>query len=780
MRAATAGFAAAQAGTDTIPKTRVTFTWGPPVTTSPPTDFSKALTSVQPSADLTTDMPQGTRDIVGYPARTASMVLAGTFNDDASETAQWLFDDYSTDSPLYGIDWTGADNNTEVLIEQGLEVPGQADEYFPIFTGYVTTFAINRATGEVNMTMIDTRVQLSAVPTIPEVVAGPADLIGDGQVVWAPGLTALWPLDYVLRANGIYSSPPPRAGCIAYQSMHGSLYPEVGDAAAQDGVIMFGSHTDFDNGTNAPLFVPGFWAGQVADGGISQYFVSNAGNLITGDGYFIEFWVNFDDERFAIHDELRQISIELGEHIIGASDLFVVTVTPNFAGQPGVTLDVYRGASETYGTIPLQATGAGFGWHQITVQVLYATATTATVQFWDNGTSVGTQTLTIPAVGSPTTVNIMQLLSNYPVDTFQIVHGTGTPTTGFVQQALLDASLNPLDAIPSAPGSDAWAIINQLMDAERGIAGFDETTIFFFRNRYNRPTASQLIVTSKSSLKDLTFERNEANRASTVNAAASPQMISAPTVVWQTTKPTKIAASSVYRFSAITANAVVSIAQTLQPIPVAGLTADAKASGYLANTTADGTGVNITNLYGSVIPVGNQEIIVEIHNDNPFPVWLAPTTGYSTAQGVFVIYGRSVLAGSVVNVSASYGGGRPQLTLATNQWLQRPDVAQALVDDELADLVRPRPMATNVLIVGDPRLQLADRVTIVDGGESATNAGPRAPAAILDDYLVTAVHPNATPGGGFTQTLVARAIASPRQWVLGVAGKSEMGASTWL
>ena len=72
-----------------------------------------------------------------------------------------------------------------------------------------------------------------------------------------------------------------------------------------------------------------------------------------------------------------------------------------------------------------------------------------------------------------------------------------------------------------------------------------------------------------------------------------------------------------------------------------------------------------------------------------------------------------------------------------NDFRQDDDDIQLLADDLIDDLADPGPAITDVPAVGDPRLQLGDRVTIVD------------PAGLVmsDDFHLSAVNFSYSTGG---------------------------------
>jgi hypothetical protein len=109
------------------------------------------------------------------------------------------------------------------------------------------------------------------------------------------------------------------------------------------------------------------------------------------------------------------------------------------------------------------------------------------------------------------------------------------------------------------------------------------------------------------------------------------------------------------------------------------------------------------------------------------------------------------------------------LQVPANPWIQDADAAQQLGEDLLEDLIYPRPVLGSVVIVADPTLQLADRVTIVDADSSRMN----------DDAIVGGIQTTIS-ATEWAQTLDLRAVAQPGYWVLGAVGKSELGVTTWV
>lgn len=771
MRTATAAFIAAMALPETTPATVVKVTWGA-VSAFAPTDMSQAFISITPQADITTDVPAQTRLITGYSARGCSMVLAGTFTSaagaftgDPQQSAQWLFDPYSTTSPLHGLDWTGEQGGVVFEVFQGLaNLPGQtAPEVYPVFTGYVTNVQINRTTGEVTLTLVDTRAVINTLPNIPVAIAS---LPGSEL---APGLSSHWVMDYVLRANGVYSSPPQRPQCVWYMSGHGSLWPELSNAF-NTAFGAFAAYGTFGTPPLPPTFVQGAYGSATvpAAGFVSAGLNGGAIPFQTGgNAIHVEGLVKSS----ASATTVISISVQFGTN--DNDSAFEFAVVADASGHVRVQSGNIKRSATSKAWGPTAFSTAAAGWHTIDVNLLFTGASTATVQVWlDNVAQTAINVTGIAAWSHD--VDTMQVNGAAPFETWQVTTESGpVMPISYTTTAFLDASLNPLNAIPAYTNTDGWSLIQDLCEAEFGIGGFDEGPLtaggartFFFKNRNNTPGSSSLTITSTLSNKDLQFETNEANRVGTLKCNVHPLSALGPQQVYTATGPILVTGFSTATFLLFTTpTAVIDLNASFIAIPIGGLSGTGN-SGYMANTLPDGSGTPVTSgFFFSVFQLSATTVEVVIGNTNAFDVWLAPTSGYSTVNGVLALFGYAVVdaaaAGNGIYVTATVGNGAPAVTLPDNLWRQDIPTIQALVNSQSALQARPLPVFTNYVIVGDARLQLGDRVTVNEPGSLATSGGNIAAAPINADFIVIGIHPSIAQGGGFTQALILKALTAP-------------------
>lgn len=798
MRTVTPAFRAAVGSSETQPITKVTITW-PAGIAGAPTDLSKFFLSVQPVSDLTTDAPPGTRLLAGYPARSATLDLGGA-QLDPRLSMQQLFDAYSPASPLYQWDWTGIEG-AKIVIEQGLRLRGVVTpETYVICTAYVDNAVVNRATGVVTLNLLDFRPKLSAVPAL-QMMLGRTLFYGSRF-----GLTSLTFIEQILAANGIYAAPQPRpGGTVAYYaSLHGTLWPQVG-GPFKDTTYATRGPWPSQAAQDEPLWEPGQFAGQVPSAFtyIQQLPVSvplaNSSTILM-EGY-VKTAVGGAQNlaHVAVTDGVG--GIEQGTNSSG------IIIGQNSLGEPQVQSWGNRSGSAT--VTGLFATLAGFGakWYKITVRIDWTAATnTFTTDIWIDDVHVMT------AGGAPTTgvfggnANFIWItdswssgnLSGLPMECWQVTFGEigAIPAPVFTPTAFLDASLNKLTATPQIGDvSDAWGLLQTICDAEFAVAGFDEDLLFRFKNRYNYPDVPGATITSLRQIKDLTFEVNEANRARAVSASVSPLAPQPVAVMWQATEAIAVPArGSVTTFATLTGNTVfVPLTTANLPNGIDPATGNGINNSYRANTKIDGTGANLTNLTFVVTQLSSTTVKIIASNPGNAIAFLVSGSTFvdlSAGTAAFWVIGTPVNPGpdltaqnqTSVTVSSVYGSGLPALPLPDTAWRQDSPTVVGLCEDTLADYVVPLPVLTQFDIVGDSSLQLGDRVALSEQGILAVsgNGTTYPPAVLADDLFISGIHPTASPDGGFVEAITGRLNSRPGQWVLGVAGRSELGTTTWV
>ena len=799
MRTSSAAFATAIAGTETEPATQVTVAW--PTGFAVPAaynDLSAAVESWSGAFDVTTDSSSESRMVTGYPTRTATLVLAGYVGTPVSEakTAQWLMDPYSSSSPLFGLDWTGI-TGPIVTISQGLNVVGaNAPELFTQFTGYVDTVLVDRATGQVTLTLLDPRAALTIPPALPMILAAYSPALYQNV---SPGLNATYLVDRLARDCGIYSSPPPRTGCVWYESLHGSLYPEVG-ALHSDAYSTMGGYT---------WAASGRWGAPCATAfSVKQPLATPNTVMQTGLGWTMaveaSFWVDpAYNQPLTGGDVVFDVAADDNQGSTIAGTLGIVGVG-NGAGQVNVYADIgWRVATPTTAASRLLAGTVGTGWHDALIQFTLTATNTLTVNAWIDGVRVLTNS-TVTLNSAAYTPSATLYAHGYAtggtggacrMDTWEISTGETSPAPSHHPftggQVALDLSLNNLTATPTPQGSDVWAVLQEIALAEYATCGFDEYAVLYYRTRLNAQSSSQVTVTSLAHIDTLQASVKESARALTVQAVAHPVGARAAAIVWSLASVVSVAPYATVTLVATLQQPTALVPPDFVVIPGGGLTTFAH-NGYRASKTASGTGASITNLSVSAVQLDQLTVAVTIYNPNTYTAYMVnPSTFTGSPAGMPTINLVGVQVGPLGAVDASgnytgnqtvssiYGSGNPAITLTDSVFRQDPVQLQTLTDAVLSDMVHPRPQFDQFRILGDPRLQLGDRIRVQEQGSQAD--GGFGPGAAMDtDVYVLNIHPTRDSQGGFVQDLSVRVVGLPRQWVLGQAGKSELAATTWI
>src|SRR3954467_12221412 len=189
MLAASGPFGTLVAGVDHYAAWRVQITL--PAAAVAYDDVTLAVERVEIDASTTTDLPEGARFQVRYPAMECTFTLSGLVGQrNASKTAAWLFGRYSTTSPLYHADAI----YSVVTVDLGLYTSASAGtpELIRKFTGVVDSYTVHDD-GPVEFTCLDAiRAELRSVPASPVVVTAPP---------YNAGLTAEFAIDALLRSG---------------------------------------------------------------------------------------------------------------------------------------------------------------------------------------------------------------------------------------------------------------------------------------------------------------------------------------------------------------------------------------------------------------------------------------------------------------------------------------------------------------------------------------------------------------------------------------------------
>lgn len=647
-------------------------------------DLTPFLESASVDKSLATDLPDAAKIDSGYGAAAGSAVLAGRFGGLPIEQVFTAHGNpLTTLAPRIG---------TPVRLELGMRTSAGV-ETLRALTGTIRNSHVDPSSGSVTLDLLDFRDRLRTPVTFPVLVA-------DDLASTRPGLWAQWLIDVIARANGFYASPPVRSSAFLSATLHGSATAEIGtltSAAGLTATSTVAGQAAFASHPGGPMGLSGSTSLQSQ----AIYALTAGLNTNNGSNLYAEMTVTTSavDQLVFVNSGSAawQVRFRFVNGTLG------VTVTRNSVASAEVVVALS----------PLDGTAA----HSLGVHVAF-TATGFNVNARCDGVTGSGVGTVANSTGSPslTAASIQGGLSGAVLSALQITSesfSAGMFNNGFVPTAAFEQSFNNLTATPSVDSSDPWTLLQQLADAEQGIVLFDEAGLlrFYNRNHLAGGAAVGIITTDPSvaqpTLKALTSDETGDSIRNYVTVGATPHTLDPPgTILWSLTE-----VLGIIRFGHIAVSAEL-------PAPTLLISAVQ----YLASTTADNTGANVANLIVTVTKVSGLTYVIDVTNPNPFDVFLVgpSTSGTAAGQPNLSVLGRSV------RVSENgYSAARPDLGSASLYGTQTLDVAEnpfrqsstsadGLADFLLSALREPHPTLTGMAIVGDPRLQLADRVRVTE------------------------------------------------------------------
>lgn len=309
-----------------------------------------------------------------------------------------------------------------------------------------------------------------------------------------------------------------------------------------------------------------------------------------------------------------------------------------------------------------------------------------------------------------------------------------------------ETSLNTSVATPTTDTSDPWEVLQQIAGAEQGSILFDENDVlrFYNRNHMSGGAAVATITTDPSSSFDNLVSVNSEETVDSVRnyvtVPATPMVLDpVGTVLWSLSELRGVPANSTIVFP-------VELPGTLSAIT--GLT-------YLAAKNSDGTGGDVSNLVLDYLPVSSTTGNLTVRNPNNFDIFLVRNSTLAPQGDPYTL-----VTGQVIRPASDSGYvavrqsapsqslyGYQTLDVGANVWRQSAIAADGLADFLLAALQDPHPVLSGVEIVGDPRLQLADRVRVVEPDGLALDG----------EFWLTAIN-TSFGSGGLSQAVTLRRV----------------------
>jgi hypothetical protein len=692
-------------------------------------DLSADVVSVDTNCDLTTDLPPQAKLFSGSAAAEATVTLG--HRDPAGDPAKhaaWHYSPLNTASPLFGVRRKGA----PALLEFGFN-GASGPEYVTVLTGSVRSLQVLSGGRVAVMRIADRSETMRKQVTLPMVIA-------DGQtesgILIRPGLRTTFLADWVARKCGYYASPPPRTGCKFLATHHGSGYPEVGTIREHHG--QFGSELGFVPTAidpTTPKFVTAIHTAGAAGGAEDvTYLLGGTGTISCNNTRTMlwEGWRKFD-----------RVDIDQPLFLVfkgGSGAEWISGWWQESTGQ--FKLSFNRG-----GTDPTNRTATGptvspgtTGWHYFGVHVAF-NSTGVDVTFRYDAATTGPVSVATPSVtNSPALDTIAAFqgkVSSYvdawydgyaEADQLTTEATVGTWNNGFVPTADIRASASVDTKIVATPPAteQGWTLFQQIAAAEFATAGFTEPGMLSYwpRTRWTSPpyTTSQRTLSAASSVKELeTVEAIDQVRNRIIIRAQIPETLASGDV-WRLATAVRILGSGATKTIIAELDRPATNIDTTFVSSVTG----ADGSRYAAGTEKDGSGLQISNLTIVATVLGPTTVKLAITNPGANG-WLtcdanlsAPLAGkpYLVIEGQPVEFNQDVVSSKtrtdVTNATSISNYGEQMLELEDNPFRQDLDMVEGVAVDLAADLADPGPAMSDVPIVADPRLQLGDRVQVVD------------------------------------------------------------------
>lgn len=684
-------------------------------------------------------LPEEATLVEGHTAAELTAALGGDRGGGAA--ALDTFGPYRTGSGLAGLPWA----NTPVTLDIGFA----GTVWTRVFTGRVRKIQPSSSDRTVTLTVLDDTDRLRAPITMPAHAMHFGDVIASGHKL---SINSQAILDFVLRKNGIYASPPAHPQAQISCTGHGWLAAEAGRSAVPRGVaaVISGDHWYIDDGPFGMLAVRGVWD---SNGLYQEFYARETFNPIGGSGIGIAAWV--------------RVGNDMGV-TAGTKDLFEVIP---LVSQTAWKYQLYiTHTGSLGGVIDINGVNSGFAqpistataWMYVGIHFQHNNDGTTTIRYRQNGaTTQGT--ITTPDLTS-TVAPFCQATAWTWRDwaSFQVWYSHAPPTGSWpgethTPQATIGKGLGWLTHLPDVVERESLAVIRDVVGAEFGSFGFDETGTPVFANRDTAtdPNTVDKTITADTDLLDLAAGVDVDTIRNAVTAETSMAFLHYPRVIaesreatlWQT--PPGITEWEVdLPYGAIGTTTI-----TLPRVASASWN-DTVTNGYVS-VRADSPTTEITSgLLVAFSMARDRVAVLKVWNYTAWTVRFATTSGSPAlrAEGWALDAEPPHLVTARADGSITTYGERTY-KIPADDWRQIYTTVQDLAGGLVGTLANPIPVIPTVPILGDPRVQTGDVVRITDPqGQGAFRAYVLGVSHRLDrdgDYTTDlAVRPVAPPGTG--------------------------------
>lgn len=687
----------------------------------PLSDLTPWLESVEVERSLTSDLPVEAGLVDGFASAEATVVLSG--RRPSGEHAADALSAYDESSPLYGDPLVTSD----LQIDLGLAT-ADGPRLLRQFTGPIRSVAADHVARTVEVAALDPADRIRALVTLPNGSLTRATYRDEPRAYpWTTN--SQWVIDFLLRRNGVFASPAPHPDAVFSATLHGSHIAEI---AAQS----FNPRSEELAGP-----YPGSWF-EVADHPFGmlhprgdwevapscQHVAAGPLPLGVGEGVGFSAWAKYGEWAEGTTDrggDRRLVFINLAEG---------VWIEAGLTGEGGVYSRFQNG--DDGNTVALSPDNIGpEEWRFVGVHVAFTD-----FDRFDFILNIGGNIWILSDVEIDSPVELVDLHASPRVSVYQPVQVSNVavwsaplppsgawPGQNHTSEADLDPGLNELTYLPEVTAEDSWEVLQDVVNAEFGVLGFDEWGRFFFRARDSTAadvgTVERTFHTS-ASIKELASEVNSDTIRNAIGWSSQNGFVAADN---------EIIYESEDRAEFHTIGGVTLFDIPIPPLTLIPLTAEVP---HLTAAQWEAFDETIVWGYAASFNVDNAEVpndqgLIRVEWDLIGPRLGRLTVYNNTRQRVnFALPGsdgeaRLRLYGTPIALEPEVVGERVRpgsialhgergFKLPASPWRQLAAPQNAVAGSLLGQLATPIPVIEDVPVIGDPRLQIGDTVRLVD------------------------------------------------------------------
>lgn len=740
----------------------------------PLSDLSEWVEEVEVERSRTSELPAEVGLIDGYTSAEATVTLQGRRRDGGhavDELSPW-----NESAELYGVPKVTADLQADL----GLAT-SEGEVLLRQFTGPMRSLTADYQKRTVEVSALDPAENLRAIVTLP--AGSMTRTTFEANPRGYPWTTnTQWALDYVLRRNEVYASPPPPPfGTIFAATMHGS---HVAETAAQT----FSPRSE----RLLPSYSGSYYRVEHEDGGPHPH------GMLAPRGYY-----DPDDSPSCQYIAAGQLYLPGAGSGFGISALAVIGETTEPLGSntdERLLLILPQDDGDTYwwelraradGGVALllianSATEHVFaldgvtigarGWQHLDYHVEFTAADQCTVRLLIGGliyswSDVSVTPMPLTGLRAATRVSLyhpIPFTNAYVWLAATPPPGGSWPNADHVSEADLDVGLNELTALPEVVAAESWELLQEIVAAEYGLLGHDEDGRPYFRSRDT--LAAQAAgdpvreLRTTSSIKELASEVNADTIRNSIVWRAQPAWLSSTldsVVVAEEQREFQVIPGVTVFEIPLASNVVLGDGVNTVPHWDAVFWDDNEADiihGFAAQRNVSGndvaayqspplmemwwerTGPQVGRL--TVINNANERVnLACAENDEP----ALKLGGQVIGPGVETV-------GEVTRPGSIAIHGQRGFEMEESPWRQLIPPQTRVAGSLIATLANPVPVIEDIPIVGDPRLEIGDPVRVTDrdnlsvrGTVARTNHGASRKDGL---YSTVSVRPLAPPGFG--------------------------------